>query len=341
MPNLHKDRLLRPMALAATCLVVVSCSETTGPESIETPPVSAGALALASNTWVTRADLPSTERLALATAALPNAAGQWIVYAIGGYSGGSLSKVQAYNVATNSWTYKASLPIPLYRTNGAGVINGKIYVSGGISSHNNYHAELFMYNPATNTWTRKRDMPTQSFGGVTVVINNKLYVLTQCEQEWCDPFVRGAFYRYDPATDQWTVLPTPTTWSSGAMGGLIGGKFYVTGRENSLPQFAVYDPTTNQWAKRTPMNRDRTMGAGVALGGKLYVIGGWTRLEDGTLTAVRTTSVYDPSTDTWTNKAPLPNPRVGIAASRVVLNGQPRIELVGGARPGNNLQYIP
>ena len=30
-----------------------------------------------------------------------------------------------------------------------------------------------------------------------------------------------------------------------------------------------------------------------------------------------------------------------LTATRVFLNGQPRVEVVGGSRPGNNLQYIP
>ena len=40
--------------------------------------------AVASNTWITRADLPSTERYGLATAVIQNASGQSILYAIGG-----------------------------------------------------------------------------------------------------------------------------------------------------------------------------------------------------------------------------------------------------------------
>ena len=36
-----------------------------------------------------------------------------------------------------------------------------------------------------------------------------------------------------------------------------------------------------------------------------------------------------------------PSPRSGLAVTRVFLGGQPRIEFVGGWRPGNNLQYIP
>lgn len=52
-------------------------------------------------------------------------------------------------------------------------------------------------------------------------------------------------------------------------------------------------------------------------------------------------SVYDPATDTWRERAPLPTVRRDLGASRVVVNGEPRIEAVGGARPGNNVQYGP
>ena len=71
-------------------------------------------------------------------ATVTNAAGQSIVYAIGGATVVSpltlLRKVSAYNAATNTWTERRPLPVPLYLSNGAGVINGKIYVSGGFSS---------------------------------------------------------------------------------------------------------------------------------------------------------------------------------------------------------------
>ena len=73
-------------------------------------------LAATANQWITRADTPSGARRDLATAVVTNAAGNSILYAIGGrtLTGGSLSRVQAYNTATNTWSWKASLPVPLY-----------------------------------------------------------------------------------------------------------------------------------------------------------------------------------------------------------------------------------
>lgn len=50
------------------------------------------------------------------------------------------------------------------------------------------------------------------------------------------------------------------------------------------------------------------------------------------------TIVYDPATDAWTRRAPLPTPHSGIAASTVLPDGKARIEVVGGIAPGNNVQ---
>jgi hypothetical protein len=46
-------------------------------------------------------------------------------------------------------------------------------------------------------------------------------------------------------------------------------------------------------------------------------------------------------TNAWATAAPLPTARARIAGSRVVVGGQARIEVMGGSRPGNNLQYVP
>lgn len=337
------------IGLALGVLALVACGDTTTePETTGSFPSTTPSLAVASNSWMTRADMPRTRYGPAAAAVNKNSTGQSILYVMGGETpgGGISNTVQAYNVATNTWTTKARLPTPgsagLYRTNGAGVINGKVYIAGGLPYRRSATGALYVYDPATNTWSQKSFMPGQGFSGVTGVINSRLYVLTGCSRDFgadCEgePL---AFYRYDPATDQWATLPTPTKGHSSGVGGVIGGKFYVAGGADES-QLDVYDPGTNQWTTKAPMPSPRWLGGGAALGGKLYVIGGLRKNLDGTVTVVRTTTVYDPGTNTWTTRAPMPTARARIAASRVLLNGQARIEVVGGDPPGNNLQYIP
>jgi N-acetylneuraminic acid mutarotase len=329
--------------VAAVLIAVAGCGpDTPNPTDPADPgPASAPRLAVASNTWITRPDLLSNQQSGMTAATLTNALGQTVVYVIGGRNatGGSYSKVFAYNAATSKWIKKTPLPIALYHTNGAAVVNGRIYVSGGINAPRVYSDGLFVYDPATNSWTRKRSMPAPGYWGVSGAINGKLYVLTYCGGEDCFPVVREAFYRYDPATDRWSTLPLPAGYHGLGAGGVIGGKLYVAGGGSSK-QLEVYDPATNAWTTKAPLGSERWLTAGTVVAGKLYVIGGLRRDPLG-ITVVPTTSVYDPATDTWTHKARLPSPMSDFAAGRVIVNGTARVDVFGGAPPGNHLELIP
>jgi N-acetylneuraminic acid mutarotase len=348
------DRMLLSIILGLGWLGMASCvDEPTAPSTASAS--TTAELALASNTWVKRRDMPY-ERWALSTAVIRNAAGQSILYAIGGFTarGSSLGRVQAYNVATNTWTWKRDLPVPLYQMNGAGVLNGKIYITGGKTKSIDPRGpspRVFMYDPASDIWTEKRRMPEGGTNGVTGVVNARLYVLTTCEQPeegnegFFEDCPQSKFFRYNPSTNQWATLPRPSEAYS--VGGVIAGKLYAVG-----VRLEVYDPATNQWTRKASPPTPPGIGAGGAvLNGKLYVMGGLRlnrpleRWEP-----VRTTLAYNPTTNTWIARAPLPVQDTTtfraalpatIPASAVVLNGQARLELVGGRPPGNNLQYIP
>ncbi len=309
----------------------------------------------AAGQWVTRANMPS-DRVNTTTATVTDAQGRTTLYVIGGrnpsstaaFCSGGLSKVQAYNAATNTWKTKADFPHPIQNTNGAGVIDGKIYVTGGCAGFMLYHGWTYMYDPATNGWTAKQPMPVDTYGGNSGVIGKKLYVLSSCDgQEDCGTQTNLFFGFYDPATDTWTRLANPPGLAAHQFGAsaVIGGKFYVVGGDGSKA-VEVYDPSTGRWSTKAAMGSQRTRVASAAVGGKMYVIAG-IRVDVGGpedpigFTPVATTSVYDPATDTWTNLKAAPRSGGGLAAGRVVVSGQPRAALVGGARPGNNLQFLP
>lgn len=356
-------RHLLPSLLTLGTLGLAACGEDpTQPNTAAEPSPGAPEFALVpTNTWRGRADMWGVDRSRYAAVNTTNALGQTIVYVIGGLSlyGNPLGTVMAYNVYTNSWTVKAPLPVPLYATNGAGAINGKLYISGGCMFptciRNGYSPRLYMYDPATNAWTLKSPMPDGGYGGVTGVLGGKLYVLTTCIEGDapyfydCDQLrsdsTGSRLARYDPATNRWTRLrQADATYN---MGAFIGGKFYVARATRStfgpaIPGgLAVYDPATNRWTRKA--NPPGLMGsAAVEVRNKLYVVGASVRINpDETFDTLLTTRVYDPTTNAWSTKAPIPSPRLGVVARRVYLNGQTLIEVVGGSRPGNNLQYAP
>jgi N-acetylneuraminic acid mutarotase len=355
-----KHRPLLHILLGLSWLTLASCAdETTAPN---TAPTSAGPdLAVSSNTWLTRRDMP-LDLLYQATAVVPSAAGQSILYVMGGGKAGGLpgnpvpmGEVRAYNVATNSWAWKRDMPAVRYEMN-AGVINGKIYVPGGFTNQRRPTGSLYVYDPASDTWSRKRDMPVPGGAGVTGVIGGKLYVVT-FNSLFNGPSGVANFFRYDPAKDSWTKLASPTDYSrvGPGGGGVINKKLYLIGGARPFGDTILeYDPATNQWTKRRSWSSQLCLpecgleGRTVVLLGRLYLFG--TELIYDTAPVSSGIFIYDPVSNTWQKKPLLTKfawyTTYGLAAARVFLNGQSRVEVVGGERgwpgsPGNNQQYIP
>ena len=339
----------RPASLLTLCTAIAAlgCGEDggspTGPGTAPTSiPISeAGVQA---NTWTTRANM-QTDRWFVATATFPDQVGGASLYVIGGWNerGAPLGKVQVYDPARNTWTTKAPLPhnVAGLGNNGAVVINGLVYVPGGM--RNAYSLNyLQVYNPVTNTWVDKAPMPQipgagwegLSFG-VSGAIGGKLYVLGHL---LVHALADLAFERYDPLTDTWTFLPLPAIDPGGDLAaGVLNKKFYVEG--GGILQ--VYDPATNRWTVKASMPVPRVGGtAFAAVDNKLYVAGGQV-YANGTYINVGRVDVYDPGTNTWSRRPDIPRVERGLSGGRVVVNGRPRLEVVGGIRPGNNLQYVP
>jgi N-acetylneuraminic acid mutarotase len=323
------------MELASGVLVLTSCSE----DSTPTEPVTGSGQSLvaeaaaAVNSWTAKPVMP-TGRTALTAAVVNNSLHQAVLYAIGGDdgTGQTLSTVEAYNLVTNTWSAKAPLPAKLEETNGAGVIAGKIYVSGGRDLDNNSpgsddgapRRSLYMYDQASDSWSQKADMPEPSIGGVSGAIDGRLYVLNASFNQ---------FYRYDPFTDSWTRLPKcPGTHFRGAAA-VINHKLYVAGGERftangpiGIRRLHVYDPLTNRWSEQAAMPHAVYAAAGARLLGQFYVIGGIAGARGRDFV-----QAYEPVANTWTLKAHLPTFRDGLAASHFVNpNGRGRIVAIGG-----------
>ena len=311
------------VSLAAGVVLIAAC---TGE-----PPTEAEAelpsFAVAANSWTTRAPMPLSLREHTSTV-VPTAAGEQIVYVIGGYNTEKkvVNGVYAYNPSTNTWTTKRSLPFRRRQTNGAVTINGKIYVTGGALSCC-VLSELIVYNPGSNTWVTAGTLPPDGTAvrwGVSANLGNKLYVLYG-ECPICDVGVGNHFvrqlWRYDPLTFQWTRMSDPPRLHAQGVGGVINGKWYVAGGVANRA-LDVYDPQTNTWASKASMPSGHKFAGGAVLGGKLYVIGGSPNQQD--------VHAYDPVTNTWTTKAPLPTPRTQLVAVKAVRNGAAVIYALGG-----------
>ena len=121
--------------------------------------------------------------------------------------------------------------------------------------------------------------------------------------------------------DVWAVKAPMPTARYGLAAAEVGGKIYAIGGEGSRGRLQVveeYDPVSNTWTTKAPMPTTRAYLAAGAVGGKIYAIGGFGN--NTTLnvdTSLKVVEEYNPASNTWTTKAPMPTTRSDLAAAEV------------------------
>lgn len=235
------------------------------------------------------------------------------IYVAGGFraNGTTADSVEVYDPEKDRWDFVARLPIPLHHPAAASV-SGKLYIIGGTSPSGVSDA-LLEYDPETDQWMTKAPLPTARSAAAAAVIDGKIYVAGG------SPAQRGSdFAVYDPETDWWAILPPMPTPRNHHAAAAINGKFYVVGgRPPTVPGLTVlemYDPQSRKWTRLAPLPTPRSGIAGAVVRGCFYVFGG-----EGNPThplgIYDQTEVYNPLTNTWMRRAPLPTPRHGLGAA--------------------------
>lgn len=90
-----------------------------------------------------------------------------------------------------------------------------------------------------------------------------------------------------------------------------------------------------QWSTRSPMPTARSRAGTVVLNGQIYVIGGMGGYY-GNQFEEDANEIYDPTSDVWATKTPLPTPRWGLVAAAV----GDRIYAIGGANETGMLDIV-
>jgi N-acetylneuraminic acid mutarotase len=108
------------------------------------------------------------------------------------------------------------------------------------------------------------------------------------------------------------------------------GSTYNTEKNIVSKTMECYDPKTNKWEYKKPLNRERMVFAAVTgKDDKIYVFGGAAGMSDDPNTPILdTVEVYNPGTDSWSSRKPMPTPRFDHAA---VLAADGKIYVMGGA----------
>jgi len=128
---------------------------------------------------------------------------------------------------------------------------------------------------------------------------------------------------FAPSTieNSWTTKePMPQTAALRAA--VVNGKIYAIGGEVNYE----YDPAADKWTARKPMPTARQHFGIAVYQNKIYTIGGsWWDPDKGRISS-NANEVYDPLTDTWETREPMPANRSDLKAN--IVNG--KIYLIGG-----------
>jgi N-acetylneuraminic acid mutarotase len=148
--------------------------------------------------------------------------------------------------------------------------------------------------------------------------------------------VKPSISSTDVTEDTWVSKASMQVARSNLGVAAVNGKIYAIGgsTENGVVGTnEEYDLATDTWTYKKPMPTPRYDFGIAVYQNKIYCIGGFSAggyYSNESIKGVN--EVYDPATDTWETKEPIPNPRRGLGAN--VVNG--KIYLTGGFVPDSS-----
>src|SRR5579871_864830 len=196
--------------------------------------------------------------------------------------------------AQGKWVDLAPFPEPKEEVMGESA-NGKLYVFAGLIPLWHPAGLVYEYGPGKNTWTKKKPMALPSHHVAFCEMDGKIYTFG------------GFVYPEQGAPPGW--VPINNAWE--------------------------YDPVKDSWKALSPMPTKRGAAEAVEVDGKIYVIGGATTAPGAKESYINqqtrqnvlgTVEEYDPKTNAWRARTPMPTPRNHMGAGAV--NG--KIYVIGG-----------
>lgn len=267
------------------------------------------------------------------------------------YSIGSLGTMEAFSQIdrqTTSWERMSPMPTLRIEMTVA-AIGDTIYAIGGIAPDGASLDKVEAYNTLTDTWTEVTPLPIAIHHPSAISYEGILYVIGG----YTEGFVpSSAVFMYDPRTDSWSRAADMSIARGALTVEVIDGIIYAVGGASTeepnnkhilLGINEAFDPVRDKWETKAPMPMPREHLASGTVGGKMYVIGGRTTGGvGGPDTNLNINEEYDPVTDTWRLRAPMPSKRGGIVGSSTT----EAIFIFGGEQQfrgtfWNNEQYLP
>ncbi|UZE94367.1 Kelch repeat-containing protein [Alkalimarinus alittae] len=207
-----------------------------------------------SDTWTQLAEKPGAPVENPAAVALGNS-----LYVFGGSTrpfSGAVSNAYKYDITNDTWSTIANMPTARGGIR-AEVINGLIYIVGGMDDTGQSINVLEIYHPLSDSWSSGPAMAEARDNPGTAVINDKLYVIGGRERTSSGVTINGTKSSgevYDPLSNSWNFIANMPTGRRTMVTSTLNEKIQVIGGEynDSDPdaifnQNEEYDPIYNTW----------------------------------------------------------------------------------------------
>ena len=186
------------------------------------------------------------------------------LFAMGGIAQGStVNTAFRYDSASGAWVSLAAMPLAVSGTEAA-LLNGKIYVPGGVLESSLVITNLQLYDIASNSWSQKLEAPiaAQWFALATDADNGMIYRIGGSRRNVTAPI--SDLLMYDTKANSWEQLPEMPEPRYGHEAVFMNGKILIAGganRSGGLTRCWQYDVKTGLWSQIAPMNRARRFAA--------------------------------------------------------------------------------
>lgn len=244
-----------------------------------------------------------------------------------------------------SWSTGPVLPERIQEFH-AVVLNGSLYVAGGIDANDAPTVHAYRLDLDTRQWEQIADLPRGRHHMPLVTVGDSIYAVggISSPTDWdvdANPWVPFRpslnLWMYHEAAGEWVERASLPYARASAAVAVVDGKIYVAGGQDSYIEtiedyldpsnladsLLIYDPAIDAWSTGEPIPDPRDHLSGASLGGLFYAIGGRDLLLQ---EVTRRVDVYDPATGTWSRAPGLRVARGGFTAQ--VLDGG--IHVYGG-----------
>ena len=327
MPALPEGRSDFGVAIVDARLVAVG-----GMASGE-PLNSVAALDLTTATWTALPDL-GTARHGLAVAAVGKT-----VYAIGGSTGAADNDItpsaEALKLAPRKpqpaaeWRSLPDAPTARLMT-ASTVLDGKIWIAGGMLGHAETLDTFESYDPKTGDWETHPPLPTPLNHATAAAYRGEVIVIGGASDTVAEASNKVFAFR----NGKWEELPSLQHARAAPSAAVVDDKLVVVGGQNDkklVTQTEVFDGES--WTEAADMPTPREHLAAVSDGVYVYAVGGRSLSADENSAAFER---FDPESGSWDQLPDMPSPRGSYGAG--LIDG--RIVAVGGEEPTRVLPTV-